>query len=95
VIVRGRLAAIRAVDGHGSTQKRIRVVFQGEPPAGILDQPGVTAVAREGRSYLLTVESNVEDVMASLAGVPTFALELLDMSLEDTLLHYAGGDRRV
>lgn len=94
IIVHGRMAAVRTIGEFGSTQKRIRVVFQADqPPAGILDQPGIAAVAREGRGYLLTVETNLEDIMASLARVPTFALELLDMSLEDTLLHYAGGDR--
>ncbi|MDP2872248.1 MAG: ABC transporter ATP-binding protein [Bacillota bacterium] len=95
IIVHGRMAAVRTVDEFGSSQKRIRVVFQADqPPAGILDQPGIAGVAREGRGYLLTVDGNVEDIMASLARVPTFALELLDMSLEDSLLHYAGGDRR-
>lgn len=95
IIVHGRMAAVRTVDEFGSSQKRIRVVFQADqPPAGVLDQPGIAGVAREGRGYLLTVDGNVEDIMASLARVPTFALELLDMSLEDSLLHYAGGDRR-
>jgi ABC-2 type transport system ATP-binding protein len=95
IIVHGRMATVRTIDEFGASQKRIRVVFQADQPAaGILDQPGITAVAREGRGYLLTVETNVEDIMASLARVPTFALELLDMSLEDTLVHYAGGDRR-
>lgn len=95
IIVRGRMAAVRAIGEFGATQKRIRVVFQADqPPAGILDQPGVVGVAREGRGYLLTVESDVEEIMASLARVPTFALELLDMSLEDSVLHYAGGEKR-
>ena len=94
IIARGRLVAVRTIDQLQTAQKRIRVVFQGEPPAGIFDQPGIIAVEREGHGYLLTVEDNLDEVMAKLRSAATFALDLLDMSLEETLVHYVGGERR-
>jgi len=93
-MVRGKLAAVKALTEMAHQQKRVRVVFQGEPPPGILEQPGIVGVRREGHGYLLTVESEVEQIMASLQAAGVFALDLMDMDLEQTLLHYAGGDRR-
>jgi ABC-2 type transport system ATP-binding protein len=94
IIARGRLVAERTIDQLRTAQKRIRVVFQGDPPKGILEQPGIASVVREGHSHLITVESNLEEIMAKLQRAPVFALDLLDMSLEEVLVHYAGGDRR-
>jgi len=94
IIARGRLVAVRTIDQLQTTQKRIRVVFQGEPPRGLLEQPGIVSVEREGRGYLVTVESNLEEIMAAFQGASVFALDLLDMSLEEVLVHYAGGERR-
>jgi len=94
IIVRGRLVTVRTIDELQTVQKRIRVVFQGEPPAGLLQQQGIVGVEREGHGYLITVEDHLEEVMASLSSAPVFALDLLDMSLEEVLIHYAGGSRR-
>jgi ABC-2 type transport system ATP-binding protein len=94
IIVRGRLVDVKTIEQLQTTQKRIRVVFQGEPPKGLLEQPGITAVEKEGHGYLITVGDHLEEIMASLAAAPVFALDLLDMSLEEVLVHHVGGDRR-
>lgn len=87
-INRGELVLTRDMDELKITEKRVRMVFQGEPPAGLDDLPGVRKVEREGRSIIFTVSENAGDVMDKLSRYPHFVLETLDMDLEDIFLAY-------
>ncbi|WP_031517871.1 ABC transporter ATP-binding protein [Desulfofalx alkaliphila] len=93
-INRGKLLTVKPVAELVLSEKRIRVVFQGEAPDDIERWTGVRRVERQGKSYMLTVTENVEDIYQRLQQLPHFALELIDMDLEDIFLEHAG-DRRV
>lgn len=85
----GRLAAVKDVADLKTGDKRIRVVFQiNPPPEGVFSLPGITKVEPEGSGYLLTVNENVNGVMEELYRHPHFALEIIDLSLEDIFLQY-------
>jgi len=93
IIANGRLLTVRDIDALKTSHKRVRVVFQGEPPADALSHPAIAGVQRDGSSYLLTISSDLEEVLASLNRYPVFALEVLDMTLEETFVHYAQDSR--
>ena len=85
---RGRLVAVKDVADLKTGEKRIRVVFQGRPPEGVFNQAGIARVESEGSGYLLTVTENVHGVMEELSQHPHFALEIIDLDLEDIFLEY-------
>lgn len=93
VIAEGRLVTVRDIDAMKSSHKRVRVVFQGEPPPDAFSHPAIAGVQREGSSYLLTVASELEEILTLLNRQPLFALEVLDMTLEETFIHYAQDSR--
>lgn len=85
---RGRLVVVRNMDDLKTGEKRIRVVFQGQPPDSVFNLPGINRVEREGSSYLLTVTENPHGVLEELSRHPYFALEIIDLDLEDIFLEY-------
>jgi len=86
---RGRVVAVKDMADLKTEEKRIRVVFQGRPPEGVFDLPEITRVDQDGSAYLLTVAGNPHGVVEELARHPHFALEIVDMDLEDIFLEYA------
>lgn len=88
----GRLVAVKDVADLKTGEKRIRVVFQGRPPENVFDLPGIARVEQENSGYLLTVTENVHGVVEALSRHPHFALEIIDMDLEDIFLEYARGE---
>ncbi len=93
IIARGKLLTVRDIDALKTSHKRVRVVFQGEPPAAAFKHPAIAGVERQGSSYLLTVSSDLEEVLAALNRHPLFAMEVLEMTLEETFVHYAQDSR--
>ncbi len=88
VVLQGEMERIK------STEKRVRVVFQGELPAAVARHPAVVSMTREGRAHLLTVSGAVDELLAEIQAHRPFALEVLDLSLQDIFLMHAGrGDR--
>jgi len=93
---RGRLVAVKDVADLKTAEKRIRVVFQGRPPEDVFKQTGIARVEPEGSGYLLTVTENVHEVLEKLSQYPHFALEIIDLDLEDIFIEYTrreGADR--
>lgn len=93
-INKGRLLMVKPVDELKVSEKRIRVVFQGDEPDGIEAWPGVRRLKRQGKSVILTVYDNLDDIWQRLSQHPHYALELIDMDLEDIFLEYAGNGGR-
>lgn len=93
-INKGKLVMVKPVDELKKSEKRIRVVFQGAEPAELINWPGVRRIDRQGKSVFVTVAGDFEDVWIKLNKYPHFALELIDMDLEDIFLEYAGEGRR-
>ncbi|MDI6689104.1 MAG: DUF4162 domain-containing protein [Actinomycetota bacterium] len=76
-------------------EKRVRVVFQKEiEPTELNAIPAVTKVEREERGYLLTVDGDVNLVLAELQKQPLFALEVIDLNLEDIFMEEVKGDEK-
>jgi ABC-2 type transport system ATP-binding protein len=89
----GRLLLVKQVGELKVSEKRMRIVFQGEEPAELADWPEIRRIDRQGKSVILTVEKNFEEVWAKVSKYPHFALELIDMDLEDIFIEYAGEGR--
>lgn len=85
---RGRLVAVKDTAELKTGVKRIRVVFQGRPPEDVFKQPDIAKVEPEGAGYLLTVTGNAHGVLEDLSRYPHFALEIIDLDLEDIFIEY-------
>ncbi|MFO8059644.1 MAG: ABC transporter ATP-binding protein [Bacillota bacterium] len=92
IIDRGRLVLEKPLEDMKVDEKRIRVAFQVDPPEDLFDHPAVTQVRNEGRKYLVTVCGSADDIVDRCSRIPHFALEVIDMNLEDIFLEYT--DRR-
>ncbi|MHB8945649.1 MAG: ABC transporter ATP-binding protein [Bacillota bacterium] len=90
---RGRLVLAGRLDQIKANVKKVRVVFTGQAPADLERWPGVRAVAREGRGFLISVESRLDEVRGRLEALNPFYLEAVDMTLEEIFVDYAGGER--
>ncbi|MDD4803412.1 MAG: ABC transporter ATP-binding protein [Syntrophomonas sp.] len=85
----GRLVMVKDMADLKTGEKRIRVVFQGRPPESVFNLAGIVRVEQEGSGYLLTVTENPHGVLEELSRHPHFALEIIDLDLEDIFLEYA------
>ncbi|MDI6893878.1 MAG: ABC transporter ATP-binding protein [Bacillota bacterium] len=85
----GRLVLHRSMDEVKTGEKKVRVVFQGQAPPWLDQVPGVRRVGREGAAFLITVAGDVPSVLERLRTVPLFALEVIDLSLEQVFEEYA------
>jgi ABC-2 type transport system ATP-binding protein len=97
IIKDGKLLAVKSLDEIKTRQKKIRVVFQKAPPEDLASLTGVADVEREKDSFILTVDGNLEGVLAELNKHPLFALEVVDQNLEQIFFQYfeEGGNRDV
>ncbi|RJQ31598.1 MAG: ABC transporter ATP-binding protein [Peptococcaceae bacterium] len=95
IIKDGKLSAVKSLDEIKARRKKIRVVFQKAPPEDLVLLPGVATVEREKDSFILTVDGNLEEVLAELNRRPLFALEVIDQNLEQIFFQYfAGGENK-
>lgn len=90
IIDAGRLVMQRPAEDLRTEAKQVRVAFQIEPPGDIFEHPDVVNVRAQGKKYLVTVEGSVQELVARFSEVPHFALEVVDMDLEEIFLEYAG-----
>ncbi|HBV96524.1 MAG TPA: ABC transporter ATP-binding protein [Desulfotomaculum sp.] len=89
-MVRGRVILSRTVDELLRDEKKIRAAFSGPAPEGMEGWPGVRRVEREGSRLLVTVSGQVEEVAGRLSGYDGAACEVIDQTLEDIFINYAG-----
>lgn len=89
IIDGGSLVMERPAEELRTEAKQVRVAFQVEPPADIFDHPDVVNVRAQGRKFLVTLEGSVEELVDRFSRVPHFALEVVDMDLEEMFLEYA------
>ena len=91
---KGRLYRVVDMEQLKVEEKTIRVVFQKEPPASLLNMPGIKSVQKEGKTgYLLTIENNFNNVYEACCNYPHFILEIYHRSLEDMFMDYSGRDK--
>jgi len=88
IIRNGRLVLQKPMDEVKTGEKKVRVVFRGEPPPWLAQIPGVRRVEQEGAAFLLTVAGDVPSVLERLRTVPLFALEVIDLSLDQVFEEY-------
>lgn len=88
IIDHGKLVLSRPMDDIKLNEKKVRVAFQLDPPDYVFRLPGVAGVERDGRRCVFRVTDHLEDVMAELAKIPHFALEVVDLNLEDVFIDY-------
>ncbi|MCL4439992.1 MAG: ABC transporter ATP-binding protein [Firmicutes bacterium] len=89
-MVRGRIILAQAVDDLLGGEKKVRVSFAGPPAEDMERWPGVRSVVREGSRFLITVSGHVDEVTGKLKKYDGAAYEVLDQSLEDIFVDYAG-----
>lgn len=89
-MVRGRVILSRPVDELLSTEKRILAAFNGPPPEDLEEWPGVRRVEKEGSRLLIMVSGQVEEVVGRISGYDGATWEVIDQTLEDIFINYAG-----
>lgn len=90
----GRTILSGPIDHIKNTEKKVRVAPQGKLPPEVENHPAVVSVTTEGRSFLLTVSGDLDDLLQELHRHNPFAVEVLDQTLEDIFLSRSeGGDR--
>ncbi len=89
ILDRGRLVVEKPLEDMKIDEKRIRVAFQVDPPGDLFDHPDVVKIERDGRKYLVTVRGSVDHIIHKCSRIPHFALDVIDMNLEEIFLQYA------
>ena len=89
IVDQGRLVVEKPLEDMKVDEKRIRVAFQVDPPGDLFDHPDVVKIERDGRKYLVTVRGSVDDIIHKCSRIPHFALDVIDMNLEEIFLQYA------
>ncbi len=84
----GKVTASGAVDDFHHSEKRIRVVFQVDPPDDLLNCREVVNVHKDGRQYLITVSNLTQEFIEEIKSIPHFTFEILDMNLEEIFLEH-------
>ncbi|MDW7673296.1 MAG: ABC transporter ATP-binding protein [Bacillota bacterium] len=92
-INKGKLVMVKHIDELKISEKRIRVVFQGEEPRDLEQWVGVRRVERQGKNTIITVGDNLDNVWIKVSKEPHFVLELIDMDLEDIFIEHTGDGR--
>lgn len=87
----GRIVRESDLDALKEESRRIRVVFQGEPPADLASWEGVGRVEADGRLHLLHVSGDVDALVARLKTYNPFIVEVIEQNLED--LYFETADR--
>ena len=78
----GRIVRESDLDALKEASRRIRVIFQGDPPADLAQWPGVRRVEADGRLHILHV-SDVDAVTARLKTHNPFVVEVIEQNLEE------------
>ncbi|MFO7265625.1 MAG: ABC transporter ATP-binding protein [Limnochordales bacterium] len=79
----GRIVRESDLDSLKESSRRIRVVFQGEPPADLARWEGVQRVEVDGRLHVLHVTGDVHALVARLQTFNPFVVEVIEQNLED------------
>jgi len=88
----GRIVRESDLDSLKEAARRIRVVFQGAPPADLAAWEGVQSVDVDGKVHVLKV-SDVDLVVTRLKGHNPFVVEVIEHNLED--LYFETGGKEV
>jgi ABC-2 type transport system ATP-binding protein len=71
-------------------EKIIRVVFQREPPKGLLSMTGIKEIKREGNlGFLITIENNFNSIYEACSEFPHFVLDVYHRNLEELFRDYS------
>lgn len=90
----GRIVRESDLDALKEASRRIRVVFQGEPPSDLASWQGIERVEVDGRLHLLHVSGNADALVARLQTYNPFVVEVLEQNLEDLYFETAGREER-
>lgn len=84
LVVAGNLAEIK------QNMKRIRVVLAHKGALQL--KQAVRKIEGQNGQWIITVDQNVDQVLAELRAMQPIAIETYDLSLEDVFVIYAGGE---
>ena len=85
----GRLVRESDLDELKEASRRIRVVFQGEPPADLAAWDGVTRVEADGRLHVLHVRGDTGAIVARLEAYRPLVVEVIEHNLEELYVETA------
>lgn len=89
IMVAGKIPVTKTIDELRTSEKKVRVAFQSEPPAELLAHPCIRHIEHEGRRYVFTTSGDLADFLEKAGAVPHFAMEVVDLNLEEIFLAYA------
>lgn len=90
IIVQGRIKVMRSMEDFKYNERVIRVVFQDSLPEVVLSRPGIKAIERQGKGYLLTITEDFDEIYQALQNTSHLTLEVIEQDLESIFLDYAG-----
>ncbi len=92
IIHQGKLVFHKSLDEIKTNLKTIRVVFEAENDlAELAKRPGVAALAKQGRGWIIECENCLDEIKAKLNELKPVDLEIIDVGLEDIFIRYTGG----
>ncbi|OUN01720.1 MAG: hypothetical protein BAA04_12755 [Firmicutes bacterium ZCTH02-B6] len=86
----GRIVRECDLDELKEAARRIRVVFQGQPPADLGTWEGVVRVETDGKLHLLQVSGDIDALVARLRAYNPFVVEVVERNLEELYFETAG-----
>ncbi len=90
ILDRGRLVFDESLDAVKASYRRLTMVFDGDPPAGLLRADGVRQVRAEGRMLSLLVNRNADAIAAAARAHSAREVESTPVTLTDIFLDAAG-----
>jgi ABC-2 type transport system ATP-binding protein len=88
VLYNGRAVASGQLDALKQRVKRVQAVLPGEIPEAVRQHPGVVDVVRSGQMVTVTVDGDVDAVMAALRQAGAQYCEVLDLELDELFRHF-------
>jgi ABC-2 type transport system ATP-binding protein len=92
LIDRGQVVIDGVLDDLKSEYRRILLVFDGEPPKGLADLPGIDHLRRHGRTVSLLVHTDVEAALARARELGANSVEVRPVTLKELFLDHVRGE---
>ena len=93
IIRKGKMVFNKSLDEIKTNLKKIRVVFNEETSVDrLMKLPGVTDVEAQGRGLVIECDGCLEEVLTRINEFNPVDKEVIDVTLEEVFIKYAGGE---
>jgi ABC-2 type transport system ATP-binding protein len=92
IVHRGRMVTTGVLDDLRQDFRRVQAVFEHDAPALPAGMPGTVRVRRQGRVLSITVNGNVDAIVAEVRRLGATAVDVTAMPLRDMFLEIVSGE---